>query len=354
MTETVTISLDAMGGDNGAEIVIDGAALALERQPDSRFIFYGDEAIVAPLLDQNPKLKAVSTLEHTDVAVKMDDKPSQALRAGRWKSSMWRSIQAVRDNEADVCISAGNTGALMAMSKFCLRTMVGIERPAIAALWPTVRGQSIVLDVGATIGADTKQLVDFAVMGEAMARALFGVERPTVGLLNIGVEEVKGIEEVKDAGQILRESDLPIRYHGFVEGDDLGKGTVDVVVTEGFAGNIALKTAEGTARQIAEYLRMAMQRTFFAKIGYLFARDAFQTLREKMDPRKVNGGVFLGLNGIVIKSHGSTDAEGFASAIALGHKMAKNRLVAKIADDLSQYAHAVALDSVGEAKAGAA
>ena len=351
MSQTVTISLDAMGGDNGAEVVVAGAALAQQRLSGCRFLFFGDKKVVEPLLERFPALHSRSTIRHTDVVVHMDDKPSQALRAGRWKSSMWQSIQAVRDKEADVCISAGNTGALMAMSKFCLRTMASIERPAIAAIWPNIRSESVVLDVGATIGADAKQLVDFAVMGEAMARALYNIERPTVGLLNIGVEEVKGIEEVKVAGQILRDSDLPMHYHGFVEGDDLGRGTVDVVVTEGFAGNIALKTAEGTAKQIAEYLRSAMRRTLFAKLGYVLARGAFRTLREKMDPRKVNGGVFLGLNGIVIKSHGGTDAEGFAAAIVLGDKMARNRLIEKIADDLLQYAHAAA---AVEPKAGAA
>jgi glycerol-3-phosphate acyltransferase PlsX len=268
----------------------------------------------------------------------MDDKPSQALRQGRWKSSMWKAIEAVKNGEADVCVSAGNTGALMAMSKFCLRTMADIERPAIAAIWPTLRGESIVLDVGATIGADARQLVDFSVMGAAMARALIEVRRPTVGLLNVGVEEIKGQEQVKEAGQLLRQSDLStLEYHGFVEGDDLGKGTVDVVVSEGFSGNIALKTAEGTAKQIAEYLRAAMSRTLLARLGYILARGAFSRLRDKMDPRKVNGGVFLGLNGIVIKSHGGTDDEGFAAAIDVGYDMVRNKLLEKIETDLKHF-----------------
>jgi phosphate acyltransferase len=207
----------------------------------------------------------------------------------------------------------------------------GIERPAIAALWPTLRGESVVLDVGASIGADAVHLVDLAVMGAATARILFGHDRPTVGLLNIGVEEAKGLEQVREAGTILREQKLPgLDYRGFVEGNDIGKGTVDVVVTEGFAGNIALKTAEGTARQIGEYLRGAMSRTLSARIGYWFARSAFRQLRDVMDPRKSNGGVFLGLNGIVIKSHGSTDAEGFAAAIELGHGVVRDELLAKI------------------------
>jgi phosphate acyltransferase len=222
------------------------------------------------------------------------------------------------------------------MAKFCLKTLGGIERPAIAAIWPTLRGESIVLDVGATIGPDARMLVEFAIMGAAMARATFDLERPSVGLLNIGVEEVKGVEEVREAGRILREIDHPnLDYHGFVEGDDLGRGTVDVVVTEGFAGNIALKTAEGTARQISEHLQAAMSRTFFSRLGYLLAGAAFNQLKDKMDPRKVNGGVFLGLSGIVIKSHGGTDAEGFASAVELAREVARYDLVRQIASDLA-------------------
>ncbi len=335
MPSPLTISLDAMGGDAGPEMVIPGAAVALKRRPDLRFILYGQSEAVEPLLARYPDLVAASRFVHCEISVRMDDKPSQALRLGRWKSSMWRCVQAVRDGEADVAISAGNTGALMAMSKFCLRTLPDIDRPAIAAMWPTLRGESIVLDVGATIGSDAKMLVHFAVMGAAMARALFGLERPTVGLLNIGAEEVKGVEEVREAGHILRAIDHPnFEYYGFVEGDDLGKGTVDVVVTEGFSGNIALKTAEGTARQLAEYLRSAMTRTLSAKIGYFFARSAFARLREKMDPRKVNGGLFLGLNGLVVKSHGGTDSEGFAAAIELGRDMVLGSLTSKIANDL--------------------
>jgi glycerol-3-phosphate acyltransferase PlsX len=268
----------------------------------------------------------------------MDDKPSQALKNGRWKSSMWLALDAVKKGEADVAVSAGNTGALMAMARFNLKMIAGLERPAIAALWPTLRGESIVLDVGASIGADAQHLVDLAVMGSSMARVLFDLEKPTVGLLNIGVEEVKGLEPVREAGRMLREEPLPhMEYVGFVEGDDIGKGTVDVVVTEGFAGNIALKTAEGTARQLAGYLKSAMSRTWRAKIGYLFAREAFRTLRDKMDPRKANGGVFLGLNGVVIKSHGGTDPEGFASAIDMGYDMVRYELQGKIRESMTRH-----------------
>jgi glycerol-3-phosphate acyltransferase PlsX len=340
MPQKVRIALDAMGGDHGPSVVVPGAEIALIRHPDSEFALFGNRALIEPLLVAHPRLKAASRVVHTDVAVKMDDKPSQALRNGRWKSSMWLTIDAVKKGEADVAVSAGNTGALMAMAKFNLRMMAGIERPAIAALWPTLRGESIVLDVGATIGADAAHLVDLAAMGSAMARVLFDLERPTVGLLNIGVEEVKGLEAVREAGRILREEPLPhLDYFGFVEGDDIGKGTVDVVVTEGFAGNIALKTAEGTARQLAGYLRSAMSRTLRAKIGYLFAREAFRTLRDKMDPRKANGGVFLGLNGVVIKSHGGTDPEGFASAVDMGYDMVRYELLRKIGDSLARDAH---------------
>jgi phosphate acyltransferase len=335
MPKPVRLSLDAMGGDHGASVVVPGAALALERHPDIRFLMFGNEAVIRPLLKAYPKLKDATEIRHTDVAVAMDEKPSVAIRTGRGKSSMWQAIQAVRDGDSDACVSAGNTGALMAMAKICLKTMATIERPAIAAMWPTTRGESIVLDVGATIGADAGHLVDMAIMGAAMARIVFDLDRPTVGLLNVGTEEVKGIEAVKEASRILRESNLPyLDYRGFVEGDDLGKGTVDVVVTEGFTGNIALKTAEGTAKQIAEYLRAAMSRTVMAKLGYLFARQAFEALRDKMDPRKVNGGVFLGLEGVVVKSHGGTDALGFASAIDVAYDMAHFDLMKTIRDML--------------------
>jgi phosphate acyltransferase len=331
MSQTVRIALDAMGGDHGPAVVVAGAELALARHPESEFLFFGNNALVAPLVAEHKALQSASRIVHAEIAVRMEDKPSQALRYGRRKSSMWLAIEAVKKKEADVVVSAGNTGALMAMSKFDLKMLAGIDRPAIAALWPTVRGESIVLDVGASIGADAGHLVDLAVMGAATARILLGLERPTVGLLNIGVEEVKGLEQVREAGRILREKQMPdLDYVGFVEGDDIGQGKVDVVVTEGFAGNIALKTAEGTARQIGQYLREAMNSSVGTRIGYLFARSGFQQLRERLDPRRANGGIFLGLNGIVIKSHGGADAEGFAAAIELGYGVVRDDLLAKI------------------------
>jgi glycerol-3-phosphate acyltransferase PlsX len=337
MPDKARIALDAMGGDHGASVVLPGADISLTRHPDIEFLLFGDRAMVEPVLEGLPRLKAKSRLIHTDVSIRMDDKPSQALRHGRHKSSMWLAIDAVKKGEADVVLSAGNTGALMAMSRFNLKMIEGIERPALAGIWPTLKGESVVLDVGASIGADEQHLINLAAMGSAMARVLFDIERPTVGLLNIGVEEVKGLEQVREAGRLLREGNFPhFDYFGFVEGDDIGKGLVDVVVTEGFAGNIALKSAEGTARQFAQYLRGAMNRTWAARLGYLLSRQAFRALRDKMDPRKSNGGVFLGLNGIVIKSHGGADAEGFASAIDMGYDMFRYELLAKIGESMAR------------------
>lgn len=335
MSQRVCISLDAMGGDHGPATVVPGAAIARERHPETTFLMFGDEAVLTPLVEAERRLTGAVEIRHTVMAVGMDEKPSQAVRTGRGKSSMWRAIQAVKDGEADAAVSAGNTGALMAMSKICLKTLSGIERPAIACLWPTVRGESVVLDVGATIGTDAEHLVEMALMGAAMARIVFDLDRPTVGLLNVGTEDMKGNEAVKEAARLLRETAFPnLTYHGFVEGNDLGRGTVDVVVTEGFTGNIALKTAEGTAKQIGSYLRAAMSRTLSARIGYFFARQAFEALREKMNPSRANGGVFLGLEGIVIKSHGSEDAHGFASAVDLAHDMARHDLMRTIRDML--------------------
>ncbi len=334
MPKTLTVALDVMGGDRGPSTVIPGADIVLKRNPELNFLLYGDEADISKWLERYPGVANVSTTIHCAIAVRMDEKPSQALRRGRRESSMWRAIDATKTKQADLAVSAGNTGALMAMSFFNLRTMPGVDRPAIAGIWPTNRGNSIVLDMGATIGANAMQLVDFAVMGAAMARAVLGMRKPTVGLLNIGVEEVKGLEQVRQAGQILRELDLPLEYHGFVEGNDLGQGTTDVVVTEGFSGNIALKAAEGTVRQITGFLKRAMVKSWRTKLGYMLAKPAFDALKEKLDPTGANGGVFLGLNGLVIKSHGGASAIGFANAIELGVNMVRFDMVTKIARDI--------------------
>jgi phosphate acyltransferase len=337
MNNEVRIALDAMGGDRGPSVVVPGAAIALVRRPDVTFSLYGDEKIIGQLLEAHPALAKKTRVIHSDVSIKMTDKPSQALRAGRRSSSMWQATDAVKKGEADFVVSAGNTGALMTMAKVCLRTMPQIDRPALAAMWPTLRGESIVLDVGATIGADAQHLIDLAIMGSAMARICFDIESPTVGLLNVGVEEIKGLEEVKAASRALRETSIPhLDYRGFVEGDDLGKGTVDVIVTEGFTGNIALKTAEGTVKQVAQYIRDAMNNSWSARLGYLLARSAFDALRRKMDPSKVSGAVFLGLDGVVVKAHGGTNAEGFAGAIELGYDMVRHELLGKTREMIAQ------------------
>lgn len=331
MPSKVRIALDAMGGDAGAAVVIPGAAISLGRHRDTEFLLVGDRAKIEPELEKHPQLKGASKIIHTEIAVSGSDKPSQALRRGRKTSSMWLAIDAVKKGEADVAVSAGNTGALMAMARFHLRTLRGIDRPAISAIWPTRRGQSVVLDLGATIGGDARHLVALAIMGAAMVSVVFDKKRPTVGLLNIGTEEIKGHEEIREAGEILRAMNLPeLDYIGFVEGDGIGKGLADVIVTEGYSGNIALKAAEGTARQMADLLRNEIQRSWLSKLGYLFARNAFQALRDKMDPNKSNGGVLLGLNGLVVKSHGGINAEGFAYAIDVGYEMAHYDLLNKI------------------------
>ena len=342
-----TISLDAMGGDKGPAVVVPGAALALERHPDVHFLMFGDEARVRPHLEEHPALAERARMVHTDIVVEMQDKPSQAVRRGR-ASSMWLALEAVQKGEAQFAVSAGNTGALMAMATLCLRTMPGIERPAIAGQWPTVADNTIVLDLGANIGATARQLADFALMGAAMARAVYHVPRPRVGLLNIGVEEIKGVEEVRQAHAWLKQTDLDIDYRGFIEGDQIGKGVVDVVVVEGFAGNIALKTAEGTAMQIATYLREAMASSLPARIGALLAQGGFRILKDRMDPRRLNGGPFLGLNGIVIKSHGGTDAFGFASAIAVGYEMAESNVLERLAADLEAFHGKIKEGKAGE------
>jgi phosphate acyltransferase len=338
MSDNITISVDAMGGDNGPRIVFHGARLALRERGNISFIFHGREEILLPLLEDFPEIRSASRIVNCPDVISMDEKPSAALRRGRKTSSMWSALQAVKDGEADVTVSGGNTGALMAMATICLRPIKGVSRPAIAAIWPTERTDIIVLDVGATIGGDAQQLVDFAILGASLARALFDHESPSVGLLNVGTEELKGVDSVKDAARILAERDgAGFSFHGFVEGSDIGKGTVDVVVTEGFVGNIALKTAEGTARQVGFYFRSALKADWVSQLGALISNRAISALKRKMDPRAINGGVFLGLNGIVIKSHGGTDEVGFRSALDLAYEMARFQLIEKINDGLEKF-----------------
>ncbi len=334
MAKALTISLDAMGGDAAPKMVVRGASIALERFPEVRFLMFGREAEVAPLLAGKKQLQAATTLRHTDDVVGSDAKPSVALRAGR-QSSMRLAIDAVQSGDADAVVSAGNTGALMAMAKFVLKTLPGINRPAIASFFPTLRGESVMLDLGANVQCDAQTLVDFAVMGNAFARSVLGLQEPSYALLNVGSEEIKGHESLQEASAILRASNLPGRFLGFVEGDDIGKGTADVIVTDGFTGNVALKTAEGTAKLINEYLRHTFRSSLLAGLGYMLARPAMKKLRERVDPRGYNGAMFLGLNGIAVKSHGGTDALGFANAIGVAVDMQRHGIIEKIRSDLS-------------------
>jgi len=305
-----------MGGDRAPDVVVEGVRLAHARLPHVRYLLFGDAARIQPLLDAAPEIRGVCTVRHTDEAVSNDAKPGQVLRTGR-SSSMWLAADAVAQGEAAGVVSAGNTGALMAVSKFVLRTLPGIDRPAIAGMFPTERGETVMLDLGANVDCNSNNLVQFAIMGEVFARAVLGLEQPTVGLLNVGSEELKGNDAVRTAAAVLRESPLPIRFHGFVEGNDICAGTVDVVVTDGFTGNIALKTAEGTVRLYGTLLKEGFKNSLLAKLGYVFARQALQKVKVRTDPRRYNGAMFLGLNGIAVKSHGGTDAFGFANAIGV-------------------------------------
>lgn len=320
MADRLTISLDGMGGDHAPDIVVKGAAIARERLPNAFFLLFGDEARLAPLVAAEPLLSGCVEIRHTDKAISNDEKPSTALRSGK-QSSMRLAIDAVKSGEASCAVSAGNTGALMAMAMFGLRTLPGIDRPAISSFFPTMRGESCMLDLGANVECSADNLVQFAVMGEVFARTVLGLAKPTIGLLNVGVEDLKGKEEVKTAANIIRNSNLPIEFKGFVEGDDITKGTVDVVVTDGFTGNVALKTAEGTSKLISTFIRETFQSSLLAKIGYLLASRSMAKLRLRLDPRRYNGAVFLGLNGIVVKSHGGTDGIGFANAIGVAADM---------------------------------
>ena len=337
VTARKVISLDAMGGDKAPGMVIGGAALALERSPDLKFLMFGDEAALMPLLAEKPALRAATDLRHTADKIDGETKPSVALRAGR-NSSMRLAIDAVRAGEAGGVVSAGNTGALMAIAKFVLRTLASIDRPAIASFFPTLRGESVMLDLGANVECGAENLVQFAVMGEAFARSVLGVQRPTIGLLNVGSEELKGHEEVRAAASVLRAGRLGGQFHGFVEGNDITEGTTDVVVTDGFTGNIALKTAEGTARLYGEFLRGAFKSSLSAKFGYLLARHALAKVRERTDPRRYNGAMFLGLNGVVVKSHGGTDAIGFANAIGVASDMIANAINDRISREIAELA----------------
>lgn len=331
------IAIDAMGGDSGPGVMLAGAARAFERRDDLSFQLFGDEAAIASAIADHPALAAVSSIHHSADVIAGTDKPSQAIRRAR-TSSMGQAIAAVKAGAADAVVSGGNTGAMMAMAKLALRTLPGIDRPALAALLPTLGDNDIVmLDLGANTECDANNLVQFAVMGAAYARVILDLDAPRVQLLNIGTEALKGTGELKDAAAVLHAADaLRMRFDGFIEGDKIARGDVDVVVTDGFSGNIALKTAEGTARFVTDLLRRAFTSSVRSKIGFLISRPATELLKHHLDPNNHNGAVFLGLNGLVVKSHGNANAKGVANAIRVAARMVREDLTRKITEDLNQ------------------
>lgn len=338
-----------MGGDHGPRVTVAGAAQALEREPGLglRFQFHGDEARIAPELARFPALKAVSRIVHTDQQVAMDEKPAQALR--RKGTSLFAAIASVRDGQARAIVSAGNTGALMALSKMILKMATPeLERPAIACAWPNAKGMATVLDVGANVSSDARQLIEFAVMGTAFHRAVRGAQSPSVGLLNVGSEDVKGHEEVREAHRLLRENGFGLNYYGFVEGDDIAQGTTDVVVTDGFAGNIALKTAEGTARFVRNLFKEALKSSPLAMLGALLAAPALKKMARKVDPAQANGGPLLGLNGIVVKSHGGADAWAYSNAVSVAISLAASSYEEDIRSALAQVSRSMTAAEITE------
>ncbi|PHR93321.1 MAG: phosphate acyltransferase [Robiginitomaculum sp.] len=337
MLDGLVLSIDAMGGDSAPDIVIQGIEYFLKHEGKNRharFLIHGDEEALKPLLAKAPLTQKRSEIHHTESVISMDAKPSVAMRRGKG-TSMWNAIESVKTGEAKVAVSAGNTGALMAMSKLLLRMKAGVSRPAIAARWPHQQGFGVVLDVGANLGCDANQLREFAVLGEAYYRTLYKKEKPSIGLLNVGTEDLKGNATIQAAHDSLSCSELGLNYIGFVEGNDISMGDVDVIVTDGFTGNIALKTAEGTARLIGKFIKEALQDNLWSRMASILNLPALGRMKKRMDPRMGNGGVFLGLNGIVIKSHGGTDAVGFASALSVALEMADSHFLEEIENTLS-------------------
>ncbi|GIX10881.1 MAG: phosphate acyltransferase [Elioraea sp.] len=332
MSGSGVLAVDAMGGDRAPEIVVEGLEIAAERHPQTRFLLFGDEARVGPLLGRQKRARAVTVLRHAPETVANEMKPTAALRLRG--SSMRLAIEAVAAGEAEGVVSAGNTGALMALAKIVLKTLAGIDRPAMAGIGPSARGDFVMLDLGANVQCDSRNLVEFAVMGEVFARTVLGLNEPSIGLLNVGSEELKGDDRVREAAEVLKASPIAPLFHGFVEGHDIAAGTVDVVVTDGFTGNVALKTGEGTLKLVRDLLREVFSSSLAARLGYLLARPALERLREWLDPRRYNGAVLVGLNGVVVKSHGGTDALGFAHAMDLAIDMVTHRFNTRIRDEL--------------------
>lgn len=343
---SLVLSIDAMGGDAAPTVVLDGLKLFAARRSNVLFEVHGRAEDITPGIESRGLMDRCTIFHHDDV-VSMSEKPSAALRQAK-TTSMWGAVQAVKAGRAGAAVSAGNTGALMAFSMMSLRKMAGVHRPAMTAIWPTMEGRSVVLDVGANLDADSDQLVTFAIMGEAYARAVTGKTKPTIGLLNIGSEDGKGRDTLKLAAERLRESELGLDFRGYIEGNDIAMGAVDVVVTDGFTGNVALKTAEGTARLVASYVREALTSGVISKVGAALASSGLKRLKEKMDPSNVNGGVLLGLNGVVVKSHGGTDAEGYATAVNLAADLAASRYMEEVASGLSRDRVEVSLSEASE------
>jgi phosphate acyltransferase len=337
MADAPKLAIDAMGGDVGPPVIMAGAALSLERNPDLTFHMVGDEGQIKAALDAHATLRQRVDIIHTAEIIEGHEKPSQAIRRAK-TTSMGVAIDLVKQAQAGAAVSAGNTGALMAMAKLSLRTMPGIDRPALAALLPTLGDNDVVmLDLGANTECETRNLVEFAVMGAAYARAAMGLARPRLGLLNIGTEDMKGTDEIRDAATVLREAThLPIDFRGFIEGDKLSRGDCDVIVCDGFSGNIALKTIEGTARFVTDLLRRAFTSSIRSKFGFLISRPATELMRHHLDPNNHNGAVFLGLNGVVVKSHGSANAKGVANAIGVAAKLVTGNITQRITSDLAQ------------------
>ncbi len=333
MSPNNILAVDGMGGDAAPEVVIAGLELAALRHPKAQFLIFGDTARLSPLLAKTRRLKDRASLRHASDVVGGDMKPTVALRLR--DSSMRRAIDAVLDNEAAGVISAGNTGALLALSKIVLKTLKGIDRPAMAAIAPSAKGDVVMLDLGLNVVCDARNLVEFAMMGEIFAKLVLGLPTPSLGLLNIGSEEGKGNEVLRTAAAALRESPIGAQFYGFVEGHDIAAGTVDVVVTDGFTGNVALKTGEGALKLVGDLLRRVFSSGPMAKAGYILARGGLKRLREWLDPRRYNGAVLLGLNGVVVKSHGGTDAQGFAHAVDVAMDMISNDFNHRIAEGLA-------------------
>lgn len=343
---SLILSIDAMGGDAAPTVVLDGLKIFASQRKNVLFEVHGRAQDITPGIEARGLMDRCTVFHHDDV-VDMSEKPSAALRRAK-TTSMWGAVQAVKAGRAGAAVSAGNTGALMAFSMMSLRKMDGVHRPAMTAIWPTMEGRSVVLDVGANLDADSDQLVTFAIMGEAYARAVTGKAKPSIGLLNIGSEDGKGRDTLKLAAERLRESELGLDFRGYIEGNDIALGAVDVVVTDGFTGNVALKTAEGTARLVASYVREALTSGVISKVGAALASSGLKRLKERMDPSNVNGGVLLGLNGVVVKSHGGTDADGYATAVRLAADLAASRYMEEVAAGLSRDRVEVSLSEVSE------